>query len=166
MLPRDKMSRLQEINRSSDAHARLKALFDEGSFTEIDAMLDAGVVTGRGTVEGSPCFAYAQANGVFTAASAERVRRLYVLAQKNGAPVVGIFDSPGAKLTEGVELLSAYGVLLRAANSLSGVIPQIAVVTGACLGTSALLAAAADFVIAAKDAEFYLTAADSAESPA
>ena len=166
MLPRDKMSRLQEIDRGTGAHERLTALFDEGSFVETEAMLDAGVVTGYGTVEGCPCFAYAQKDGVFSSASAERVRRLYALAQKNGAPVAAIFDSPGAKLTEGVELLSAYGVLLHAANSLSGVIPQIAVVTGACLGTSALLAAASDFVIAVKDAELYLSASDKTESAA
>lgn len=166
MLPRDKMSRLQEIDRNSGAHARLKALFDEGSFVETEALLDAGVITGYGTVEGCPCFAYAQSNGVFTSGSAERVRRLYELAQKNGAPVAAVFDSPGADLKEGVELLSAYGMLLRAANNLSGVIPQIAIITGSCLGTSALLAAAADFVIAAQDAEFYLTSSDKAESVA
>ena len=78
-------------------------------------------------------------------AQAAKLKKLYDLALKNGAPVVGIYDSLGGKLKEGNELLTAYGSVLNAVSTLSGVVPQISVVLSDCLGTSAITAASADF---------------------
>ncbi len=80
------------------------------------------------------------------------------LLKKTGSAVVGIYDSNGMKLKEGFEALNAYGEILKASTSVSGVVLQISVIAGSCLGTSALMANMADVVIAAKDADFYVTA--------
>jgi len=76
---------------------------------------------------------------------------------KNGAPVVAIYDSNGAKVSDGLAVLAEFSNILKAANELSGVVPQVAVAAGSCVGVSALMARAADIVVAAKDAVIYLT---------
>lgn len=159
MNPNDNLQRLSEAVAALEgatARGRLTALVDEGSFVELDALYGAGVVTGYGAIDGQPVFVFAQDSAALGAAQAARIRKVYGLAVKTGAPVIGLYDSNGAKLTEGYEMLTAYGDLLLCVNNLSGVVPQIAVVTGACGGTSALLAAAADFVIMAADAELFV----------
>lgn len=93
-------------------------------------------------------------------AQAAKLKKVYDLALKNGAPVVGIYDSLGGKLKEGNELLNAYGTVLHAASTLSGVVPQISVVLSDCLGTSAITASSADFVIKAKDAKISVQTSD------
>lgn len=153
--------------KTTDATNRLISLFDDGVFTEIDpyaksANGDIEVVAAFGTVNGAPCYAFSQDvtvnNGAISVAQCSKIKKVYDLATKTGYPVVGIYDSNGVKLTEGFEALSAYGELVKSATSLSGVVPQISVVAGACLGTSALMANMADVVIAVKDADFYITA--------
>lgn len=160
MIPREKLSRLEEAKKTENtaARARLTALFDEGSFTELDPFCAANVVTGYGCVDGQPVYAFAQNAGALCSETALRISKLYAMAVKTGTPVVGIYDAIGASLTEGMDLLAAYGSLLLAANNLSGVVPQIAVVTGVCAGTSAMLAAAADVLIVTNDAELFLAA--------
>lgn len=152
------------------ARKRLTALFDEGSFTELGALVKngcdtAGVVTGWGLVGGSPVYAFAQdatvKSGAVGAAHGAKIRKVYDLAIKTGAPVIGIFDSSGADLSSGLDALDAYGELLASSNSISGVTPQISLVLGVCAGAAAMLAASADFVIMSEKGEFYLTAGDS-----
>lgn len=75
------------------------------------------------------------------------------MALKTGAPVVGFYDSVGGRLEQKYELLSAYGEILRKSSKLSGIVPQISVILGNCMGTSALIAAAADYIIMEKDAK-------------
>lgn len=157
------MSELKE----SKALKRLEALFDNGSFTQIDAYAKSAdgeveVAAGFGTVNGCAVYAFSQDiavnDGAVSVAQCAKVKKIYDLAMKTGCPVVSVFDSNGVKITEGFEVMSAYGELVKASASLSGVCPQIAVIAGACLGTSALIANMADVVIAVKDADFYVSA--------
>ncbi len=148
---------------NTPAKKRIMTLFDEGTFVEIDSLAKSGdvqaeVVAGFGSVNGSPVYAFSQNNqvagGAMSKAQAAKIKKIYDLAVKTGAPVVGIFDSNGGRLKEGNEMLAAYGELLLQSNNLSGVVPQISVIAGTCVGTSAMIAAGADFVIMAKEASF------------
>lgn len=151
----------------SKAFKRLEALFDDGSFTEIDAFAksasgDVEVVAGFGTVGDVAVYAFSQDvtvdSGAVSVAHCAKIKKIYDLALKTGCPVIGVYDSNGVKLTEGFEVLNAYGELVKASSAMSGVCPQIAVVAGSCLGTSALIANMADVVVAVKDADFYVSA--------
>lgn len=139
----------------------LNAFFDEGSFMETDAYLkgesgEAEAVTGYGTVDGVNVYAFAQnvdtCGGAMSKAQSKKITKLYDLALKTGAPVIGFYQSVGGRLEQKYELLSAYGDILRKSSKLSGIVPQISVVLGSCVGTSALIAAAADYIIMEKDA--------------
>lgn len=167
----DNATRLAELKASMDsgnpARARLTALFDPDSFTELDAFMqaedgEAGVVAGYGLIEGGVVYAWSQdvtvSKGAVSAAHAKKIQKVYELAAKTGCPVVCVYDSHGAKLDEGGDMLAAYSKMLQSANSLSGVVPQISVVLGPCAGVSAMLAAGSDFVIMEKKAELFLTA--------
>ena len=153
----------------SAARKYLLQLFDEGSFVEIDRLACDGdkpaeAVAGYGTVDGAPAYAFAQdhaiCSGAVGRAQAAKICRIYELAAQNGAPVVGVFDSDGAKLGEGMDAMDAIADILLLSNTLSGVVPQIAVLTGACIGSSALIAANADVVVAAESAQFHLNVGD------
>lgn len=139
----------------------LNAFFDDGSFNETDAYLkseggEAEAVTGFGTVDGVSVYAFAQnvdvCGGAMSKAQAKKITKLYNAALKTGAPVVGFYHSVGGRLEQKYELLSAYGDILRKSAKLSGVVPQISVVLGDCVGTSALIAASADYIIMEKGA--------------
>lgn len=163
MNPKSKLEQLaawqQEVKQGA-AKKRLDALFDAGSFVELDAFGGAGVVTGYGMVNQASVYAYAQEpaaeGGALTVANARKIRRVYELAAKTGAPLVAVLDSKGAAVGEGAEMLTAYSDLLLGANNLSGVVPQIAWVAGTCAGAFAMLAAGCDAVVMAKDGEFFL----------
>lgn len=140
----------------------LNAFFDDGSFNETDAYLKsvsgaAEAVTGFGTVDGVAVYAFAQnvdaCGGAMSKAQAKKITKLYDLALKTGAPVVGFYNSVGGRLEQKYDLLSAYGDILKKSAQLSGVVPQISVVLGNCLGTSALIAASADYVIMDQNAQ-------------
>ncbi|MBQ7203490.1 MAG: carboxyl transferase [Eubacterium sp.] len=155
------------MSENSKAYKRLSALFDDGSFNEIDAFAksaegDIEVVAGFGLVSGTYAYAFSQnvevCSGAVTVAQCAKIKKIYDLALKTGYPVIGVYDSNGVKLTEGFEVLGAYGEIVKASARLSGVVPQISVVAGACVGTSALMANLADVVVAVKDADFYVTA--------
>lgn len=155
----------KKINETAPARERLASLFDSGSFVEVDAFVaeynqTCGVVTGYGYIQGSPAYAFSQdvtvLSGAVTQAHAQKIKKMYDLAAKTGTPVVGVYDSNGAKLTEGIDVLGAYGEIMHASNNLSGVVPQIALVLGTCAGTSAMLACCADVVIMSEKAEFFL----------
>lgn len=152
--------------KDTDARKRLVSLFDDGVFTEIDAFAkssngDVEVVAGFGTVNGAPVYAFSQDvsvnGGAVSVAQCAKIKKIYDLASKTGCPVVGIYDSNGMDLKEGFEGLSAYGEIVKASTSVSGVVPQISIVAGAAVGTTALIADMADVVVAVKDADFYVT---------
>ncbi len=156
----------EEISAASDARTRLELLFDEGSFTEMDPFVvspagKAGVITGYGTVNGGLAYAFSQnvkdESGAMGRAQWAKIKKVYELALKTGCPVVGIYDSMGARLAEAGEALAGYGELLKAAGNLSGVVPQIAVVAGVCAGAAAIAACSADLVIMSEGAELFLT---------
>lgn len=157
----EKITQAKAEIANTSAYKIMTDFFDEGSFIEIDTYAKSGdnyaeAVAGYGSVNGLPVYAFCQnmdiAKGAMSKAQAAKLKKVYDLALKNGAPVVGIYDSLGGKLKEGNELLTAYGNVLNSASTLSGVVPQISVVLSDCLGTSAVTAASADFVIKVKDA--------------
>ena len=76
--------------------------------------------------------------GAVNKASAAKIRKVYGLAIKNGAPVIGIYDSKGGDISEGAEMLDAYSDIACASAQLSGVVPQISLVAGICAGTAAM----------------------------
>lgn len=169
--PLEKLAQANAACEESPARKQLAGFFDEGTFTEIDRLARDGdkpaeAVAGYGLVNGAPVYAFAQdksvCSGAIGKAQAAKINRIYELAAQNGAPVVGIFDSDGAKLGEGIDAMDAISQLLLAANTLSGVVPQIAVITGSCVGSSALVAATSDVAIKVKDGDYYLNKDDDA----
>lgn len=152
-----------EKNAASPARTRLAALFDGGEYREFGTYVTeganaAGVVTAYGFVNGNPVYAFAQDQSeAVGAAQAEKISKVYTLAAKTGAPVVGIYDSNGAFMDGTAASLNAYSLIMKRVSQLSGVVPQIALVAGVCAGSAAMAAAAADFVVMTKDAELFLT---------
>lgn len=155
----------------TSAYKTLTAFFDNGEFVSVDTLAKsqdtyAEVVAGYGAVNEVPVYAFAQnsdfCGGAMSKAQAAKLKKIYGLAYKTGCPVVGFYDSRGGRLDEGNALLAGYGEVLNAAAEISGVVPQISVVLGSCLGTGALNAACADFVIAAKDSKLSLDTSGSA----
>lgn len=151
----------------SEARKRLTALFDEDSFRELDKFVSTdgelcSVVAGYGTVLGATAYAFAQdvsvKGGAVNKSAAMKIRKIYELAAKNGAPVVAVFDSKGGDINEGMAVLSAYGDIVKASAAISGVVPQIAVVCGVCAGAAAMLASMADITIMTEKAELFMTA--------
>ena len=143
--------------------ARLESIFDPGTFVELGAYLKRpdsqtdfeSVVCGYGAVEGKLAFAFLQdsgrTKGAFGERHAKKIAALYALAVKNGAPVIGVFDSAGAVIYDGAVTLAAYGRLMKNISDASGVVPQIAVIDGLCGGASAVAASMFDLVITVKD---------------
>ncbi len=154
---------------NSDAYKRLQLLFDDGVYTELDKFSKngengCGVVTAYGNVNGAGCYAFSQdvsvCSGAMGRAQGAKIKKVYDLALMNGVPVVGIFDSKGAFAEEGVDALNAYGELIAAAGKISGVVPQISVVAGKCIGSAAILASVADLTVMVEGAELCVNSAD------
>lgn len=148
--------------------AKIAALFDAGTFVETGAFMKrgddlTGVVCGYGAVNGKLVYAFAQDSdrkkGAIDALQAEKIAMLYGMALKNGAPVVGMFDSVGATVADGASVLSAYGKMLKVVSDASGIIPQIAIINGVCAGMAATVAAMFDVVVTVKgQSELYVNA--------
>lgn len=150
---------------------RLEMLFDIGTFVELGAYTRRpsnedefeSVVCGYGAVNGRLVFAFAQdsgrTKGAFGERHAKKISEMYSLAIKNGAPVVGIFDSAGAVVYDGASALAAYGKLMGCVSKASGIIPQIAIIDGVCGGSAAVVASMFDFCITVKDvSKLYINA--------
>ncbi|MER6582468.1 acyl-CoA carboxylase subunit beta [Nonomuraea sp. NPDC001023] len=166
------------------ARERLDLLLDEGSFLEIEMFrrhraqglgMEAqrphtdGVVAGSGTIDGRRVFVYAQDFTVFGGslgeAHAQKIHKVMDLALSSGSPFIGLNDSGGARIQEGVLSLNGYGGIFQRNVQASGVIPQIAVVLGPCAGGAAYSAALADFTFMVRDtAQLYLTGPDVVEA--
>lgn len=139
---------------------RIAALFDAGTFVELGALVRRGedydgVICGYGAVNGKLAYAFLQDDtrkkGAFDSFGAKKIKRLYEMAVSNGAPVIGVFNSIGAVIYDGTDAMSAYGTLLTEIGQASGVVTQIAVVTGVCSGLLAAAAAMMDFTVLATD---------------
>ncbi|MGN1098609.1 MAG: carboxyl transferase domain-containing protein, partial [Clostridia bacterium] len=149
----------QQSGGSLTARQRAEALLDEGSFIEIGALVSArngytaadGVVTGYGTVDGRLVYVYSQDATVMGGAIGEmnvnKICNVFAMAAKMGAPVVGMLDSCGARIGEGVEAQAAMGKIFASVAEVSGVVPNISLVLGNCAGGAALAASMSDFVI-------------------
>lgn len=148
------------------ARERIEALLDKGSFQEIDQFvrhqstgfgiedkkpLGDAVVTGHGTVEGRPVFVFAEDFTVFGGSLgtvvADKICKILDLAMDTGAPVIGLKDSGGARIQEGVASLDGYGRIFERNVRASGVIPQISVIMGPCAGGAVYSPALTDFVV-------------------
>ncbi len=147
------------------AYKTLTAFFDDGEFTPIANLAKskdtyAEVVAGHGYAGENEVLAFAQnpdfCGGAMSKAQADKIKKVYDLAKMRGLPIVGFYNSKGGRLDEGYALLNGYGEVLNAASKLSGVVPQVSVVLGDCIGTGALNAVSADFVIATKDSRLAL----------
>ena len=157
---------LEKLNTKSGNNASsLSTLFDDGSFTELDRFTkngenDCDIVTAYGLVNGVMTFAFLQNKGVSGAMGrvlSAKIEKLYSLALKVGAPVVAIYNSDGAHIDEGIEAMEAYGALMSKIAALSGVVPQISVIAGDCVGSAAVMASMADVVIMLENAQMYVT---------
>lgn len=148
------------------ARERIDLLLDEGSFQELGMFvthrctdfgledqkyLGDGVVTGYGTVDGRLVYVFSQDftvfGGALSEAHSEKVCKVMDLAMRNGAPVIGLNDSGGARIQEGVVSLSAYTEIFRRNVLASGVVPQISAIMGPCAGGAVYSPAMTDFII-------------------
>ena len=141
--------------------AILAAFFDEGNYSPL--FTDGAVSAAFGCANGQSVYAVYQNGEPVGAADLDKTTRVLKMAAETGNPVVTFYNSTGAKLEGGLELLNANSRLTAEIARISGVVPQVAVVTGTCAGTSAVQAAAADVCIMAADAELFLTAPFNAE---
>ena len=166
------------MSTTSKASQRITALLDENSFVEIGALVTAratdfnmkpsetpcdGCVTGYGVMGGKPVYVYSQdasvMNGSVGEMHAKKITRLYDLAMKTGAPVIGLIDSAGLRLQEATDALNAFGEIYMKQVNASGVIPQITAVLGTCGGGLALFPTLTDFTfMEEKNAKLFVNA--------
>ncbi|MBP7032262.1 MAG: acyl-CoA carboxylase subunit beta [Anaerolineaceae bacterium] len=153
----------QHAKGSLTARERVLLLLDEGSFRELEALvvqqndpqaestLGDGVVTGYGKVDGRQVYVYAQdftvQGGALGEMHSRKICRVMDLAAKNGAPIVGMIDSGGARIQEGVKSLGGYAEIFRRNAQYSGVVPQISLIMGPCAGGAAYSPALTDLII-------------------
>ncbi|MEM0301986.1 MAG: carboxyl transferase domain-containing protein [Archaeoglobaceae archaeon] len=157
------------------ARERLEILLDPGSFVELNPFVEKrntdfgldkmdlpadGVVTGYGTVDGRPVAVFAQDFTVLGGSLGEmhgfKIAYLLDFAMKLGIPVVGLNDSGGARIQEGVDALKGYGDIFYRNTLASGVIPQISVILGPCAGGAVYSPAIGDFIVMTKNANCYM----------
>lgn len=134
----------------------LAKFFDDGEYTALFA--DGAVSAACGYAAGQQAYAVYQDGSAVTVKDIEKNVKVLEMAAQTGCPVVTFYNSVGAKIAEGLDVLTASAKLNASIAKVSGVIPQVAVVLGTCAGTSALNAASADICIMAKDAELFFTA--------
>jgi propionyl-CoA carboxylase beta chain len=162
------------------AHARIEKLLDPGSFVEIDPFVTSGcadfgmpekrpygdgVVTGWGTIEGRKVFVFAQRPTVFGGSlgwsHAMKICKIMDLAMQVGAPVVGLNDSGGARIQEGVASLAGYAEIFKRNVLSSGVVPQISLILGPCAGGAVYSPALTDAVVMVEGSSYmFITGPD------
>ncbi|QLC21848.1 acyl-CoA carboxylase subunit beta [Parasphingopyxis sp. CP4] len=155
------------------ARERLLVLFDEGSFEELDMFVEHncvdfdmqeqvvpgdGVVTGSGTINGRLVYAFSQDFTVFGGSlserHAEKICKVMDTAMKVGAPVIGLNDSGGARIQEGVASLGGYAEVFQRNVLASGVVPQLSLIMGPCAGGAVYSPAMTDFIFMVKDSSY------------
>jgi propionyl-CoA carboxylase beta chain len=163
----------QKSNGRLTARERLKVFFDPGSFNEFDRLVSHkctnfdmektiipgdGVVAGYGKIDGRLVFAFAQDFTVFggslSRTNADKIIKVMKQAMKMGAPVVGLNDSGGARIQEGVLSLAGYGEIFNLNVKASGVVPQISAIMGPCAGGAVYSPAITDFTFMVKDSSY------------
>ncbi len=175
----DRIRRQHESGRQT-ARERLDILLDPGSFRELDAFAEHrttdfgmqhrrtpgdSVVTGWGTIDGRLVYVFSQdftvIGGTLSEAHARKIVKIMDMAMKVGAPVVGLNDSGGARIQEGVDSLGGYGEIFLRNTLASGVIPQISVIMGPCAGGAVYSPALTDFTIMVRDTSYmFITGPD------
>ena len=155
------------------ARERLSILLDEGSFEEFDMFVrhrctnfgmekshidGDGVVTGMGTIEGRPVYVFAQdftvSGGSMSETMAQKICKVMDMAVRNGAPCIGLNDSGGARIQEGICSLAGFGEIFERNILASGVIPQISGIFGPCAGGAVYSPALTDFTLMVKDTSY------------
>ncbi len=155
------------------ARERIDLLLDEGSFEEFDMFMTHrctdfgmeadrsagdGVVTGWGTVNGRMIYVFSQDFTVFggslSETHAQKICKIMDMAMQNGAPVIGLNDSGGARIQEGVASLAGYAEVFQRNIMASGVVPQISVIMGPCAGGAVYSPAMTDFIFMVKDSSY------------
>ena len=163
----------QHAKGSMTARERIDLLLDKGSFEEFDMFKTHrcrdfgmekqvypgdGVVTGFGTVDGRTVYVFAQdftvLGGSLSETFAEKICKIMDLAMKNGAPVIGLNDSGGARIQEGIESLAGYTNIFQRNVMASGVIPQISAIFGPCAGGAVYSPALTDFVVMVQEKSY------------
>jgi len=162
------------------AHERVNLLLDKGSFREIDAFVvhrernfgmdkkkipGDSVVTGWGTIDGRLVYVFSQDFTVFggslSQVHAEKICKVMDMAMRNGAPVIGINDSGGARIQEGVVSLGGYADIFLRNTLASGVVPQISAIMGPCAGGAVYSPALTDFIFMVKESSYmFITGPD------
>ncbi|MFE2533667.1 acyl-CoA carboxylase subunit beta [Streptomyces sp. NPDC059371] len=178
--PSDKATEAQHAKGKLTARERLRLLFDDGRFTEVEGLRrhrasgfgledkrpwTDGVVTAWGRVFGRVVFAYAHDFRIFGGslgeAHAEKIHKIMDMAATAGAPIVGLCDGAGARIQEGVTALAGYGGIFQRNVRNSGVIPQISVMMGPCAGGAAYSPALTDFVFMVRGtSQMFITGPD------
>lgn len=176
---KERIKRRHEAGKLT-ARERINLLLDEGSFQEMDKFVvheshdfgmekkriyGDGVVTGYGTIEGRSVFVFAQDFTVFggslSAANAAKICKIMDLAMKAGTPIIGLNDSGGARIQEGVASLAGYADIFLRNVLASGVIPQISAIIGPCAGGAVYSPAITDFIIMTKgSSNMFITGPD------
>ena len=171
-----KIKKQHDANKLT-ARERINMLLDEGSFVEIDAFVThrctefgmdcveapgEGVVTGYGTVDGRLTYVYAQdftvIGGSLGEMHAKKICKVMDMAAKMGAPIIGMNDSGGARIQEGIDALSGFGDIFFRNTRNSGVIPQISVIMGPCAGGAVYSPAITDFIFMVdKTSQMFIT---------
>ena len=154
------------------ARERLGLLLDTGSFEEFDVLkgsrggslgqeksyLGDGVITGHGNIDGREVFVFSQdftvIGGSLGEAHAQKICKVMDLAVKVGAPIIGLNDSGGARIQEGVDALAAYGEIFHRNVRASGVVPQISCIMGPCAGGAVYSPSITDFVFMVEDSSY------------
>ncbi|GAA4224444.1 propionyl-CoA carboxylase beta chain [Sagittula marina] len=155
------------------ARERIELLVDEGSFEEYDTFVahrctdfgmennrpyGDGVVTGWGTINGRMVYVFSQdftvLGGSVSATHAQKICKIMDMAVQNGAPVIGLNDSGGARIQEGVDALAGYAEIFQRNVLASGVVPQISVIMGPCAGGAVYSPAMTDFIFMVKDSSY------------
>jgi propionyl-CoA carboxylase beta chain len=175
----DRIAKQHEAGKLT-ARERIDLLLDPGSFCELDKFVTHrssdfgmgdkkipgdGVVTGYGTVEGRKVFVFAQDFTVFggslSGAYAQKICKIMDMATRVGAPVIGLNDSGGARIQEGVESLAGYADIFLRNTLASGVVPQISLIMGPCAGGAVYSPAITDFILMVKDTSYmFITGPD------
>ncbi|MDF9303193.1 acyl-CoA carboxylase subunit beta [Tritonibacter mobilis] len=155
------------------ARERIELLLDEGSFEEFDMFISHrctdfgmennkpagdGVITGWGTINGRQVYVFSQdftvLGGSVSATHAQKICKIQDMAIQNGAPIIGLNDSGGARIQEGVDALAGYAEIFQRNIMASGVIPQISVIMGPCAGGAVYSPAMTDFIFMVKDTSY------------
>ncbi|MDE7367468.1 MAG: carboxyl transferase, partial [Lachnospiraceae bacterium] len=165
-------------NSQLSARQRIASLLDESSFVEVGAYVTArstdfnladketpsdGVITGYGVIDGNLVFVYSQdaavLNGSIGEMHAGKIAKMYDMAMKMGAPVIGLIDCAGLRMQEAVDALNGFGTIYAKQAMASGVVPQITAVFGSCGGGAAIIPGLSDFAyMTREDAKLFVNA--------